>query len=95
MDDKANVHREAMAYAMQNDMSQLEVMRLVYQNAYKYYQIAVEVLDDHREFCEQLEEVNRKIEAEAEVAAAEEAEVGEKLEEATPSDSTTESATEV
>ncbi len=58
-DEECSLHREAMSFALGNAQSQLELVRPVYHNAWKYYQIAVELLMERQELNNQLQAADR------------------------------------
>lgn len=64
-DQTCALHREAMAYTLGNAKNQLDLTRNVYLNAYKYYQISIEILIEQQEVCDQLADADIKVREEA------------------------------
>lgn len=72
-DETAALHREGMTYAMWSAGKQMDMIRAVHQNTWKYYQIAVELVVEHREIYDQLkasEQAHAAVDGEDDDAAA-------------------------
>ena len=64
------LHREGSAWALANSGAQKEIVFTVYTNAWKYYQVALELLVEYRDVCEQLQTADDGHSAEAREQAA-------------------------
>ncbi len=62
-------HREGMAYALQSTTTQMELVRTVHINVYKYYFTATELLVEFKEVLDQLDAAHAEA-ADADCAAA-------------------------